>query len=50
MSNGPTDEEVIKYRQATCKHVFAKGFSDRTAQCVHCGLKEHDYVPPVFYV
>lgn len=46
---GPTDEDVIKYRQANCAHAFAKGIADRTPQCVHCGLKEHDYVPPLRY-
>lgn len=48
--NSPTEGEVIKYRQATCEHVFARGFTDSTAQCVHCGLKEHDYVPPIKYL
>ncbi len=49
MSNGPTEADVIRERQANCRHAFAKGVSDREAQCVHCGLPESAYSAPLSY-
>ena len=36
--------EVIRMRQAHCKHAFAR--MGAPAQCVHCGLPESEYTPP----
>lgn len=39
--------EVIRQRQATCWHAFARGIVDHAAQWTHCGLPESSYVAPV---
>lgn len=43
----PKTDEVVAMRQAYCKHAFARGVADHHAQCVHCGLPESAYTPPV---
>jgi len=39
----------IRVRQANCKHAFIRGIVDREAHCVHCGLPQSSYQPPLTY-